>query len=106
MRVHASRLSALERGYGYRWQQARIQFLAEHPLCRYCEQRGKLTPATVVDHIIPHRGDAGLFWDVGNWQPLCKPCHDSAKAREERGHSIGCDEQGVPTIAGHHWNEG
>ena len=36
----------------------------------------KLTPATVVDHIIPHRGDKRLFWDEKNWQPLCKDCHD------------------------------
>ena len=35
-----------------------------------------LTPATVVDHIVPHRGDHALFWDEQNWQPLCKSCHD------------------------------
>ena len=35
-----------------------------------------LTPATVVDHVIPHRGDRKLFWDEQNWQPLCKECHD------------------------------
>ncbi|MGM9590559.1 MAG: HNH endonuclease signature motif containing protein, partial [Faecousia sp.] len=37
---------------------------------------GRLTPATVVDHIIPHRGDRKLFWDESNWQPLCKDCHN------------------------------
>ena len=36
----------------------------------------KLTPATVVGHIIPHRGNQKLFWDEKNWQPLCKDCHD------------------------------
>ncbi|WP_338021838.1 AAA family ATPase [Aquabacter cavernae] len=41
-------------------------------------------PATVVDHIAPHRGDQALFWDKGNWQPLCKPCHDRAKQGEEK----------------------
>ena len=39
-------------------------------------KEGKLTPATVVDHIVPHRGDPRLFWDEKNWQPLCKECHD------------------------------
>jgi 5-methylcytosine-specific restriction endonuclease McrA len=37
----------------------------------------------VVDHIIPHKGDKALFWDEKNWQPLCKYCHDSIKAKEE-----------------------
>ena len=37
---------------------------------------GMLTPATVVDHVIPHRGDQKLFWDEDNWQALCKSCHD------------------------------
>ena len=64
------------RGYNARWWRARIDFLQKHPLCAECQREGKLTPATVVDHIIPHRGDQRLFWDEKNWQPLCKDCHD------------------------------
>ena len=64
------------RGYNARWRRARIDFLQKHPLCAECQREGKLTPATVVDHIIPHRGDQELFWDEQNWQPLCKGCHD------------------------------
>ncbi len=64
-----------ERGYNHRWNKARVVFLAKHPLCRDCERRGLLTPATVVDHIQPHRGDYELFWDSDNWQPLCATCH-------------------------------
>lgn len=76
--------SSTQRGYGYKWQKAREQFLHQHPLCAYCERSGMVTAATVVDHKVPHRGDQALFWDQDNWQPLCKPCHDSVKAREER----------------------
>ena len=72
------------RGYGYKWQQARIQYLSEHPMCCYCERDGRVSAASVVDHIIPHQGDDNLFWRRSNWQPLCKPCHDSIKAKEER----------------------
>lgn len=76
-KVHAGdRASAFERGYSRRWQMVRKQFLVKHPLCALCEQSGKLTSATVVDHIQPHRGDEALFWDERNWQPLCKKCHD------------------------------
>lgn len=68
------------RGYGYAWQRLREQFLREHPLCVDCLQGGRTREATEVDHLIPHRGDAALFWDLDNLQPLCKP-HHSAKTR-------------------------
>ena len=68
--------SATERGYDAKWRRARKRFLQRHPLCANCLSQGVLTPATVVDHIVPHRGDHRLFWDEQNWQPLCKACHD------------------------------
>ena len=68
--------SAAERGYDAKWRRARKRFLQRHPLCANCLSQGVLTPATVVDHIVPHRGDRALFWDEKNWQPLCKNCHD------------------------------
>ena len=64
------------RGYDSAWRKARKSYLEEHPLCEECRKNGKLTPASVIDHIIPHRGDKKLFWDETNWQPLCKDCHD------------------------------
>ena len=70
------RESAHQRGYDARWRAARMRYLKKHPLCLSCRQEGALTPATVVDHVIPHRGDMHLFWDEKNWQPLCKDCHD------------------------------
>ena len=71
------RENAFERGYNGRWQKASKRFLAKHPFCLKCERIGKLTPATVVDHVNPHCGDEVLFWSESNWQPLCKKCHDS-----------------------------
>ncbi|WP_236233223.1 HNH endonuclease [Pseudomonas tohonis] len=75
--------SSTQRGYGYRWQQAREQFLRDNPLCVYCQREGKVTAATIVDHIIQHCGDQDLFWDQTNWQGLCVPHHSSDKQREE-----------------------
>lgn len=77
-----------ERGYGWKWQQARKSHLAISPLCVKCKAKGKVTIATVVDHIVPHRGDRDLFWDRSNWQSLCKPCHDIDKQAEEHGRTI------------------
>ncbi|WP_343073149.1 HNH endonuclease signature motif containing protein [Salicibibacter cibarius] len=58
-------------------------FLRRNPLCVHCEEDGLLTPATEVDHIVPHKGDKELFWDSeNNWQSLCKSCH-SIKTNKE-----------------------
>jgi 5-methylcytosine-specific restriction protein A len=51
------RPSAARRGYGPRWRRARAAFLARHPLCALCRAQGRVVPATVVDHVVPHRGD-------------------------------------------------
>lgn len=75
--------SASARGYGRRWQKASKAFLRAHPLCEECMKQGRYTRATVVDHIVPHRGDQKLFWDQGNWQALCKRCHDKKTGRED-----------------------
>lgn len=77
--------SAASRGYGSRWRKARAAYLARHPLCAQCARKGRIAAASVVDHIVPHKGDQALFWDVANWQPLCKPCHDAKTAREDGG---------------------
>jgi len=71
-----ARETATQRGYDGHWRRARALFLKKHPLCAGCLRENQLTPATVVDHIVPHRGDERLFWDEKNWQPLCKTCHD------------------------------
>jgi len=44
-----------------------------------------IRPATLVDHIIPHRGDNNLFWDEDNWQALCTECHAIKTAKEDGG---------------------
>ena len=84
-RLHASdRASASVRGYDSRWEKARRRFLKAHPLCVRCMEQERLVKASVVDHIVPHRGDAKLFWDESNWQALCKSCHDHKTMTEDR----------------------
>lgn len=78
-----SEQTSTRRGYGYKWQKARAQFLREHPLCVMCQVQGLVTAATVVDHITPHRGDQSLFWRRSNWQGLCATHHSRDKQREE-----------------------
>lgn len=41
--------------YGSKWDRERLLFLRTHPLCAMCHEQGRVTAATVVDHIIPHK---------------------------------------------------
>ncbi|MFQ6553407.1 HNH endonuclease [Aestuariibius insulae] len=71
-----------------RWQKLRLRVLNRDGLV--CQQTGVLLiglhPAPnspVVDHILPHRGDPVLFWDVQNLQTVSKQWHDREKQRRE-----------------------
>lgn len=91
--------------YDSRWTKQRNYYLKTHPTCVMCDKAGKVVPATIVDHITPHRGDLGLFWDMDNWQSLCKLHHDSTKQRMEKtGVMIGGYKDGTPIDPNHHWN--
>lgn len=56
--------------------------LTRCPWCAVCAQQGKRVKATVVDHIIPHKGNMALFANENNLQSLCKQCHDAKTMRE------------------------
>lgn len=70
------------------WQQLRAEHLLIEPFCRECARAGERTPATVVDHIRPHRGDRRLFLDRSNYQSLCKRHHDQKTALERKQDTI------------------
>jgi 5-methylcytosine-specific restriction protein A len=94
---NAKRGSARERGYNTRWEKARKTYLMRNPLCVMCQKEGRVTAATVVDHIIPHKGDTALFWDTeNNWMSLCAHCHNSTKQRMEKGRFQVVGEDGWP----------
>lgn len=68
-----------------RWRKLRWQVLVRDMFqCQKCQRLETVTSQLVADHKVPHRGDEALFWDEANLWCLCKPCHDSAKQREER----------------------
>ena len=88
------------------WHSLRAAQLREQPLCKYCMDTGKVQAANIVDHIQPHRGDEGLFYDPNNLQSLCKTCHDSTKQQYEKSGTLkGGDTKGQPLDPNHHWNQ-
>lgn len=80
-----NRQSAAERGYDNKWRKARASYLKHNPLCVHCLAESRTTSASVVDHIKPHKGDKKLFWDVSNWQSLCRYHHNVKTAKEDGG---------------------
>lgn len=79
------RRTAHQRGYTRRWDKESKAFRVRYPLCgmrpggqrpvmSQCNEQGRTTAATQTDHVVPHRGDVGLFWNVLNWQALCAAC--------------------------------
>lgn len=78
--------SARQRGYDSRWERESKAYLEQYPLCAECARCGHTTPATLVDHVVPHKGDTVLFWLRSNWQALCVPCHGAKTVRENVPH--------------------
>jgi 5-methylcytosine-specific restriction protein A len=82
-RTEANRPSARQRGYDRDWQAKRAAFLRAHPTCVACG-----APASVVDHVTPHKGDKRLFADPANWQALCATCHGRKTVRNDGGFGL------------------
>ena len=71
--THASKQGAYNTS---KWKKLRLWQLDREPLCRMCKDRGILTPANTVDHIIPvESAEDDLFFDTNNLQSLCSKCH-------------------------------
>lgn len=68
-----------------RYLKARKSFLSREPFCNKCTTVRHPVLANILDHIVPHRGDSGLFWEYSNWQGLCKRCHDVKTAKYDSG---------------------
>lgn len=70
-----------------RWKRLRLDRLSSQPLCERCLISEIVTPATVVHHAEPHRGDWDKFWS-GPFENLCKPHHDSQGQLEDHGKTV------------------
>lgn len=92
----------------------RARQLSDHPLCAMCEAAGRITPATVCDHVDPNSKATEQGFFEGPFQSLCDVapwrCHSRVKQSEERRAKDGrlplspCGEDGWPTHPAHPWN--
>ena len=84
-----------------RWQKRRRYQLAKEPLCRMCAVEGKVTVATIVDHVIPHRHNRELFY-FGELQSLCLMHHNQTKKQlENKGYVNDIGKDGWPIDRNH-----
>lgn len=65
--------------YGSKWDRERLIFIRAHPLCVMCQEQGRVTAATVVDHIIPHKLKEALR--SGDSQAIAKAQNFSGAGR-------------------------
>lgn len=70
--------------YDYNWEKYRLKFLAINRECYACGEY-----ATVVDHLVPHKGDKILFEKTNNHIPLCVNCHNFVTSKFDRGYVPG-----------------
>lgn len=79
-----------ERGYDDDWLRLRARHLRLHPFCQFDACHGKRTPATQVDHRVPHRDAPHRRLDPTNLRSACDSCHGryGAKATGGRGFEI------------------
>lgn len=71
------------------WRRLREWHYARHPICKWCEEEGKLdvNSKMIIDHIIELK-DGGDGLDPNNLQTLCLPHHTQktnwAKAKRRK----------------------
>jgi 5-methylcytosine-specific restriction protein A len=76
------RPSASSRGYGEAWRKIRDRILKrDGGFCVPCKDEGRMTPATMVDHIKPKHLSGG---DDANLRAICRRCHDRKTGAEGR----------------------
>ena len=85
-----------------RWRRTRSAQLAAEPLCRACTKAGRITAATVCNHVRPDlkATEAGFF--AGPFSSLCADCHDRGEQKaESAGYSATAGDDGWPTDRRH-----
>jgi 5-methylcytosine-specific restriction enzyme A len=73
---------------GRRLQAMRAALFSRDPLCAHCRDKGRVTPATERDHIVP-LAEGGAD-DSTNEQGLCALCHEVKRKAESKHGRWGC----------------
>jgi 5-methylcytosine-specific restriction enzyme A len=75
--LHASPHYGWAKGSDRRWRKLRARKLADEPRCERCLEKGLVTMATEVHHVLPIN-EGGAKYDYANLQSVCGDCQDEA----------------------------
>jgi 5-methylcytosine-specific restriction enzyme A len=87
------------------WRNRRAHQLRAEPLCSICKAEGRITGATVADHVEPHKGDYNRFV-LGPLRSLCAPCHDNLQGFTHKPYRPDIGIDGYPIDPNHPWWRG
>jgi 5-methylcytosine-specific restriction protein A len=68
-----------------RWQRLRTMKLNKDPLCEVCQLKHRVTPATMVHHLLPVRKDTEERLAMTYLVSLCHSCHQTVEAEMQTG---------------------
>ena len=72
-----------------RWKRTRAEQLARQPLCETCLSMGRITAATVCNHVDKDSKATIEGFYAGPFTSLCALHHDSTQQREEKRAAAG-----------------
>ena len=67
-----------------RWREVRADQLSRHPLCAMCLEHGRITAATICNHVDKDAKQTEEGFFAGPFTSLCAQHHDSTQQRDER----------------------
>ncbi|WP_409839528.1 hypothetical protein [Brevundimonas sp.] len=76
-----------------RWQRTRKDQLSAHPLCAMCQEGGRVTPATICNHVDKKSKQTEKGFFAGPFNSLCATHHDSTQQRVESREARGMNPQ-------------
>ena len=72
-----------------KWRKLREVYMHEHPICEKCLEKGVVTAAEDIHHIVSPFKGGQINWvsllDYNNLMSVCKTCH-AAIHNEQQGH--------------------
>ena len=77
------------------WKSLRKQALErDNHQCQYCKFQAKVSPAKIVDHIVPTQFNENKMKDLSNLASSCQKCHDKKTRWEQAYYGTGYTKDG------------